>query len=42
MSGKKECQVDFLILGGGIAGTRAALELAAAGNVLALTKGELY
>jgi len=42
MSGKKEWQVDFLILGGGIAGTRAAIELAEAGNVLALTKGELY
>jgi L-aspartate oxidase len=42
MSGKNEWQVDFLILGGGIAGTRAALELAQAGEVLALTKGELY
>jgi L-aspartate oxidase len=42
MSGKRELQVDFLILGGGIAGTRAAIELAPAGKVLALTKGELY
>jgi L-aspartate oxidase len=42
MSGKKEQQVDFLIVGGGIAGTRAALELAPVGGVLALTKGELY
>jgi L-aspartate oxidase len=42
MSGKKELQVDFLIVGGGIAGTRAALELAPVGEVLALTKGELY
>jgi L-aspartate oxidase len=42
MSGKKELQVDFLIVGGGIAGTRAALELAPVGAVLALTKGELY
>jgi len=42
MSGKKEHQVDFLILGGGIAGTRAAIELASAGKVLILTKGELY
>ena len=42
MSGKREFQVDFLILGGGIAGTRAAIEAAAAGEVLALTKGELY
>jgi L-aspartate oxidase len=42
MAGKNELQVDFLILGGGIAGTRAAIELAPAGEVLALTKGELY
>jgi L-aspartate oxidase len=42
MSGKRELQVDFLILGGGIAGTRAALELARAGKVLVLTKDELY
>jgi L-aspartate oxidase len=42
MSGKRERQVDFLILGGGIAGTRAALELARAGKVLVLTKDELY
>jgi len=42
MSGKSESQVDFLILGGGIAGTRAAIELASAGKVLVLTKGELY
>jgi len=42
MSGKRERQVDFLILGGGIAGTRAAIELASAGKVLILTKGELH
>ena len=42
MSGKREYQVDFLILGGGIAGTRAAIELAPAGKVLVLTKDELY
>jgi L-aspartate oxidase len=42
MSGKSDFQVDFLILGGGIAGTRAALELAPAGKVLVLTKDELY
>jgi L-aspartate oxidase len=42
MSRKSELQVDFLILGGGIAGARAALELARAGKVLALTKGEPY
>ncbi len=37
--GKK---VDFLILGSGIAGTRAAIDLARRGRVLVLTKGELY
>jgi len=42
MSGKTELYADFLILGGGIAGTRAALELAAAGQVVVLTKDELY
>jgi L-aspartate oxidase len=42
MAGKKELQVDFLILGGGIAGTRAAIELAPAGKVLVLTKDALY
>jgi L-aspartate oxidase len=42
MSGKRELQVDFLVLGGGIAGTRAAIELARAGKVLVLTKDELY
>jgi L-aspartate oxidase len=42
MSRKRELQVDFLVLGGGIAGTRAAIGLARAGNVLVLTKDELY
>jgi L-aspartate oxidase len=42
MSRKRESKVDFLILGGGIAGTRAAIGLASAGKVLVLTKGELY
>jgi L-aspartate oxidase len=42
MPGKREGQIDFLILGGGIAGTRAAIGLAPAGKVLVLTKGELY
>ena len=42
MLGNRDLEVDFLILGGGIAGTRAAIELAPAGKVLALTKGELY
>jgi L-aspartate oxidase len=31
-------QVDFLIIGGGVAGLRAALELAPHGSVLVLTK----
>jgi L-aspartate oxidase len=42
MVGKRDLKVDFLVLGGGIAGTRAAIGLARAGNVLVLTKGELY
>ena len=42
MLGKRELKVDFLIVGGGIAGTRAAIELASTGAVLVLTKGELY
>jgi L-aspartate oxidase len=42
MAGKRELKVDFLILGGGIAGTRAAIELAPAGKALVLSKGELY
>lgn len=39
---KKEAhEADFLILGAGIAGLRAAIELASEGRVLVLTKGEL-
>lgn len=34
-------QVDFLIIGGGIAGLRAAVRLAEAGRVLVITKEEL-
>ena len=41
MSEKNE-QVDYLILGAGIAGLRAAIELAGASHVLVLTKGEIY
>jgi L-aspartate oxidase len=33
---------DFVVLGGGIAGIRAAIDLARHGRVLVLTKGELY
>src|SRR5579885_1241874 len=35
-----DSKVDFLVVGGGIAGLRAAIELAAAGSTLILTKGE--
>jgi len=34
--------VDFVVLGGGIAGMRAAIDLAAGGRVLVLTKDDLY
>src|SRR3990172_7130856 len=42
MQGNKNSKVDFLILGSGIAGMRAAIELAREGHVLVLSKGELY
>jgi L-aspartate oxidase len=42
MQRNKPLKVDFLVLGCGIAGVRAAIELARAGHVLVLTKGELY
>jgi L-aspartate oxidase len=35
-----DSKVDFLVVGGGIAGLRAAIELASAGSTLILTKGE--
>jgi L-aspartate oxidase len=35
-------KADFLVLGSGIAGMRAAIELAPAGRVLVLSKGPLY
>ena len=41
MSEKNE-HVDYLILGAGIAGLRAAIELAGSARVLVLTKGEIY
>jgi L-aspartate oxidase len=41
MSEKNE-HVDYLILGAGIAGLRAAIELADTAHVLVLTKGEIY
>jgi L-aspartate oxidase len=42
MQRNKPLKVDFLVLGCGIAGVRAAIELARAGHVLVLSKGELY
>jgi L-aspartate oxidase len=42
MQKKAQRKVDFLVLGSGIAGMRAALELARAGQVLVLSKGALY
>ena len=39
---RKNSGVDFVILGGGIAGMRAAIELARGGRVLVLTKDDLY
>jgi L-aspartate oxidase len=38
----KEMSADFVILGGGIAGMRAAIDLARGGRVLVLTKDDLY
>src|SRR3990172_10506006 len=42
MQGNKNSRFEFLVLGSGIAGMRAAIELAAHGQVLVLSKGELY
>lgn len=42
MREKKGLKADYVILGGGIAGMRAAIELAAAGSVLVLTKGDVH
>src|SRR5579862_811431 len=39
---RKDSNVDFIVLGGGIAGMRAAIELAKGGRVLVLTKDDLY
>src|SRR5215471_14680114 len=38
---KPPAQVDFIVVGAGVAGLRAAIELAAAGRVLVLAKLEL-
>ncbi len=42
MHSTKTQRADFLVLGSGIAGVRAAIELARSGRVLVLSKGELY
>ena len=42
MQSAKTQGADFLVLGSGIAGVRAAIELARSGRVLVLSKGELY
>ena len=39
---RKDLSADFIIVGGGIAGMRAAIELARGGRVLVLTKDDLY
>lgn len=38
----RDSQVDFVVLGGGIAGVRSAIELARVGRVLVLTKDKLF
>ncbi len=42
MQSRKNQKADFLVIGSGIAGLRAAIELGRAGNVLILSKGELF
>jgi L-aspartate oxidase len=42
MQNARTPKVDFLVLGSGIAGVRAAIELAHAGRVLVLSKGDLF
>jgi L-aspartate oxidase len=42
MGEKKPQKFDFVVLGSGIAGMRAAIELAYSGSVLVLSKGEMY
>jgi len=41
MQSAKTQGADFLVLGSGIAGVRAAIELARSGRVLVLSKGEI-
>ena len=35
-------ETDFVVIGAGVAGLRAAIELAAAGRVLVLAKNEIH
>jgi L-aspartate oxidase len=42
MVSHKDSRMDFVVLGGGIAGMRAAIELSRGGRVLVLTKDDLY
>ena len=42
MVSHKDSGMDFVVLGGGIAGMRAAIELSRGGRVLVLTKDDLY
>ncbi len=42
MVSRKDKSLDFVVLGGGIAGMRAAIDLAQGGGVLVLTKDDLY
>lgn len=42
MKSREEQTTDFIILGSGIAGVRAAIDLARHGHVLVLSKGPLY
>ena len=39
---ERDQEVDFLVIGGGIAGMRAAIELASAGRVLVTSKGSSF
>src|SRR5271157_5963973 len=39
---ERDEEVDFLVIGGGIAGMRAAIELASAGRVLLTSKGNSF
>jgi len=42
MQSRKNQKADFLVIGSGIAGLRAAIELGRTGNVVIFSKGELF